>query len=304
VIRTVPFLILAALGGSVAAEELLEPPKSNPRARKLRESAAKTLEPHAAAIEAAKAKKTVAPDAAAAAVEAIEDAVATIEKALAIEWNAQANRLEADAVKAWFTLREFVPAPAAPADEDARKKQEAAARKLRRKHLRDARKFVLDYAQARKFEKQFRRCTRCDGRKDLRSPFGDKKACEACARSGLLIDDKGILRAAWLFQSPLYRADSRNLVRVHRKLTTAQQRPASLGPFVRTASVDGKIENNDVWVRVHTKEKVYAEPGAKRFDEVEKSYLAYRVGEVWFLYTPRYDGVLIEIKDEPKEDKG
>jgi hypothetical protein len=296
-------IVLSLALGAAFAGELLEPEKSSPRARRMREDAYEKLEPLAETMAAVKAKGDVAPEAAQAALGSIEEVVKILDRALAMEWNAEANRTLADAARAWYYLRERLPKPEEPADEAEKKKREAAAERAHRGRLRDARRFLLDVLKARKYEQQFRRCTRCDGRKELRSPFGDKQPCPACAETGRLRVEKAILEATWLCYSPLYRADARNLTTAHRKLLLAQTRPDTLAPFVRSASVKGSIEDHDLWVRIHTEEKVYKEPGARKTETVENSYALFRVGDVWYLHSKRFDGALVEVPEEPKPEE-
>lgn len=299
-------LIVCCLAlGAAFAGELLEPEKSSPRARRMRDQAFEKLDLLAETLAAVKAKADVAPEAALAAMEPIEEAVKILERSLAVEWNADANRRLAEAARAWYYLRHRLPAPEEPADEEARKKRDAAAERAHREHLRDARRFLLDVLKARKYEKQFRRCPRCDGRKELRGPFSNNKPlpCPNCAQTGVLRNEKGILEATWLCYSPLYRADSRNLTSTDRKLLRSQTRPETLAPFVRTASIEGRIEDHDLWVRIHTKEKVYTKPGARKTETVENSYALFRVGDVWYFHTPRFDGDLVEVPEEPKPDE-
>lgn len=44
-------------------------------------------------------------------------------------------------------------------------------------------------------------------------------------------------------------------------------------------------------------EKTFNEPGSKKTFKTEKSYLLYRVGKSWYLYSRRSDKKLVEVPE-------
>ncbi len=295
-------LLLPASGTLLAGEEGLEREPKNPRARELREEGKRLWAAVQPLAEKAKTKQPLEQEEIAAALRSLEDAALSYEKSLEMEWNSEANRQLGDALRGYFRLRALRVA-AEPADEAAKAAAAKEAERDRRERLADTRKFVMDFGSARRYENLFGRCERCDGRGDLRSPFGDKSPCTACSRGGMLPKERGILAARWLVNSPLYRANSTNFTQVDRMLRTAHTNPRPLAPFVKSVGISGDVEDHGDWVRIETKEQTIAEPGAKSVNKAKAVYTLFRVGRVWYIYTPRFDRELIDIPDLPEPAK-
>ena len=223
------------------------------------------------------------------------------------EWNTEANLALCEVIKAWFAAQPLLPKPLPPANEKARKKAELAARKLRSAHMSAARKRLMEYGSARRYQKLYHLCRRCEGRRDLRNPL-DRRIipCSACRRTGRVAHKMGIVRALWIFHSPFYRADARRQRDVNRSMRLATNDPKRLAPFVRSVAVVGKPEFHDTWIRIHAKEKTHTDPLSKKTDRVETTYTLYRIGKLWYLYHERYDKHLVEVpQDEDEaEEKG
>jgi len=245
------------------------------------------------------------PQAVADAVEKLELAALRYERSLKQEWNNTANLSLCNVITAWFLAQPHLPKPPPPADEKERKKQESAARKERTKNMGAARKRLMEYGAARRYQKLYHRCPRCEGRKDLRNPL-DKRVipCKLCRRTGLQVDRKGVVNARWMFNSPFYRADARRQLEVNRKLRLAKYDTKRLAPFVRSVRIVGKPEYHGTWIHIMAQEKVHTDPAGKRIEKTDASYVLYRIGKLWYLYHRRYDKQLVEVPEEeaaPKE---
>jgi hypothetical protein len=292
-------LCLGVLLGAAFGQDL-EPEEKDrsPRAARLRKQAQEVWEKAAPVVAALGLNKTPLPEEAVVAARTLEEAVVLFEKALRIEWNVEANATLARAVVAWYGLRPHLPQPAPPADPDAEKKAAKEREKQRRARLKEARHFILEYGRARRFEKQFRTCRRCDGRQYVYDAFNKgRRPCPVCNREGRLPIREGIIRARWHFHSPLYRANAQSTRDVRHALASAPRSPHRLAPFVRSVAID-KIEDHDLWVRVAVTEKTITEPGSQKTIETEKTYLLYRVGKSWFLYSRRFDTKLVAIPED------
>jgi len=286
--RLLPLLLLCCAPALPAEDEGgLDQPLTSFRAKQLREEGAKHWAASAAAREQLAAKQAVDPANAAAALDAVELALARLEQALELEWDAAANKVAADAARAWFALRPLAPAPP---------EREAAKRRARR--VADVRRFALEHGAARRFESLFQRCTRCDGRGVMPPAFqGKPPPCPACRQQGRLPVRKGILAARWFSHSPVYRDDASNARTVDRELRVAANDPTQLGPFVKSLAVDGEVEDHDTWARVTVREKLAREPGEK--PEERKTVLTvFRVGDRWYLWERRFDDALVAIPQE------
>jgi hypothetical protein len=267
----------------------LERPPASPHAKRLREEAEKLWTPHAPLLETLKKGQAADPEALARALADLAEAVLRFERSLQIEWNQATNATLADVVRGWFKVRAaLVALGQAPAD---------ATGEARKAQLREGRRFLVDYLKARKHESQVRRCDRCDGQKDLLSRFGDRTACPRCQRLGMLPVPQAILEAHWLPRSPLYRALGRNASSMEQKLRFAVRDPARLGPFLRTASIDGPIDDQGLFVRVKVKEQVVADPGAAKAEKVDSEYVVFNVGKIWYLYDAQADRDLFTLPE-------
>lgn len=232
----------------------------------------------------------------------IEEAVLNYERSLQIEWHGKVNDRVVELVKAWFDLRSRIPDPAPPEDPAEREKLEKERDKVRKARVRQARKVLLGARNARRPNKQLVRCHGCDGRGELRSAFGDKNKCKVCNGVTRHVDREGILEAQFLPYSPIWRADPRNEMRADRALRGAATNPAILAPFIKSSQVKGKIEDHDFWVRIRLREKQYGEPGAKKMETVEGSFVLYRVGKLWYVHGGRIDYELFELPPEPEPE--
>ncbi|MHC4959019.1 MAG: hypothetical protein ACYTGN_11660 [Planctomycetota bacterium] len=296
--RAPPLIVLCFLVGAAPAADwdLSKPPQSMTERKNRAKAQAlwEQVDPLYQRLRA-DAKETVEPEEAAAALETIGNAVSLYEKSLRREWNAEANRILCQAVQAWFKIRSFAK-DEPPADPEARKKYDRRIKSDKKARAKAARKLVMEYGSAQRHEKQIRRCPTCQGRRDLRSPFGDKRPCQTCARRGVLSDKKGIVKARWMYHSPFYRADARRLLEVNRIMRIAAFDTKRLAPFTRSVSITG-IEDHGDWVRVNTKEKIYRDPASKKNEKVDKSYVVYRVGSTFYIYHYRYDRNHLDIPD-------
>lgn len=293
------FGCLGILLGSALGQEL-EPEEKDrsPQAARLRKQAQAVWERAAPVIRALGLNQEPTPEEAVVATRTLEEAVAAFEKALRLEWHLETNQTLARAVTAWYGLRRFLPQPAPPADEEARKRAAREKEKERRARVKQVRRFLLEYGRARRFDRQFRMCRRCDGRGDVFDAFNKgKRPCPVCHREGRIPVREGIIRARWHFHSPLYRAQPRAASRVKQALGVAARSPHKLAPFVRSIAID-KVEDHDLWARAQVTEKTYLEPDSQKTIKTEKTYLLYRVGRTWFLYFPRADRKLIEIPED------
>ncbi len=302
--RRRPFLPLALLllpaSVAFAADEGLEKEPKHPRARELREEGKRLAAAVQPVAEKARTKQPLEQEAIAAAMGDLEGAALSYEKSLEMEWNSEANRQLGDVLRAYFRLKALRVATE-PADEAAKAQAAKEAERDRRERLADTRKFVMDLGSARRHENLFGRCERCDGRGVMHSPFGDKSTCATCASGGMLPKPKGILASRWLVNSPLYRANSTNFTQVDRMLRTAHLNSKPLAPFVKSIGIAGDVEDHVDWVRIEAKEQTIAEAGAKTVEKTKVVYTLFRVGKVWYLYTPRFDRELIDIPDLPEE---
>ena len=239
------------------------------------------------------------PQAVAAAVEKLELAALKYERALKQEWNPRANQRLCNVITAWFLAQPHLPKIPQPKDEKEKKKQESAVKKERTKHLGAARKRLMEYGSARRYQKLYHRCPRCEGRKDIRNPLDRRvTACKACRRTGLQVDRKGVVNARWMFNSPFFRADSRRQLEVNRKLRMAKYDTRRLAPFVKSVRITGKPEYHGTWVRITTLEKTHTDPAGKKIDKTDASYVLYRIGKLWYIYHHGYDKQLVDVPEE------
>jgi len=291
-------ILLAPVLG--AEDSILTKPASSSRAKSLRAKAHKAWAPVEPLWERMQNQEKLDPPTLQRAIQAVEDATYNMERSLRVEWNEEANTQLADMVEAWFEIRALLPVSKPPQDPEALKKWQKERKKKKRKLLTDARKFVTAYGSARRYENQYHLCRKCDGRKQLRDPFGgDARPCTLCRRSGHLADSEAILEARWYVYSPLYRKAPRNTSKVERVLRGATRTPDRVGPFITKMSIKGDIEDHDLWVRVHTKEKRFKKLADRKHPEsIEHTYTLFRVGRVWYLYSPRFDGKMLEISAE------
>lgn len=293
------FGCIGILLGSALGQEL-EPEEKDrsPQAARLRKQAQAVWEQVAPVVQALGLKHKPTPEEAVVASRTLEEAVAAFEKALRVEWHLETNQTQARAVTAWYELRHFLPQPSPAADGEAPKDAAREREHERRARVKQVRRFLLEYGRARRFDQQFRTCRRCDGRGEVYDAFNKgKRPCPVCHREGRLPIREGIIRARWHFHSPLYRAQPRSANDVKRALGVAAHAPHKLAPFVRSVAIE-RVDDHDLWARAVVTEKTYLEPESHKTIKTEKTYLLYRVGRSWFLYSPRSDKKLIEIPED------
>ncbi|MGH7161976.1 MAG: hypothetical protein ACREID_00725 [Planctomycetota bacterium] len=293
--RALALALLASL--AVAEEEAgLERPPSSLRARELREGGLKLWKEAEPLWHSARRDQPVEPAAVAEALAKIEDSVAQLERSLQAEWHAETNAAVAEAARAWHALRAKLPSPPLPDDPKERAKAEEAAARDRRQRAAEARRFVMEYGSARRYESQLERCDRCEGRKLIRSAFGDPPVpCAKCDQLGVRVVPKGLLAARWLPHSPAYRADVRNVVEMDRALRTAKFQTRLLAPFTKSVGIEGDVEDHDSWVRIRAVERIVQVPAAQKPEKAKVTYVLFRVGRVWYLWTRRYDAETVGV---------
>lgn len=293
-------IVLAATTLTFAGETArLEQPFASSRAKGYRKKAKEAWTSVLPVLELVHADKPVEDSKLRAALPRIESTALNLERSLQLEWHAKVNDKLVEVITTWFDLRSRLPEPAPPEDPAEREKLEKARAKERKAQVRQARKALLEARNARRPEKQLIRCRACDGRGELRSAFGDKTKCKACGGVTRHVDREGILEAQFLPYSPVWRADPRNEMKADRALRGADTNPSILAPYVKSSQVKGEVEDHDFWVRIRLREKQYKEPGGKDLETVEKTFVLYRVGKVWYLHGGRIDHVLFELPPEP-----
>ncbi|MCZ6785539.1 MAG: hypothetical protein O7E54_00095 [Planctomycetota bacterium] len=294
-------ILLASVLG--AEDSILTKPASSSRAKSLRTKAYKAWAPVQPLWERIQNQEKLDPPTLQKISLAVEDAIYLMERSLRVEWDQESNTELADMVEAWFRIREMLPPSKPPQDPEALKKWQRELAKKKRKLLTAARKFVTSYGSARRYESQYDLCRKCDGRKYLRDPFGgEARPCTLCRRRGRLADTEAILEARWYVYSPFYRKAPRNTSKVERVLRVATRTPDRAGPFITKLSIKGTIEDHDLWVRVRTKEKRFKKlENRKHPESIKHTYTLFRAGRVWYLYSPRFDGKMLEVPAEETE---
>lgn len=285
------FASLAA--GGDATRDLEQPPVSA-KAKELRGKAQALWVTVAPVWELVKAKKPVPQPDAETAMPLVEQVVEIFEKSLHEEWNGDANRTLADAVRTWAKLRQQLPPPTPPDDDAGKKKAEkaAAARKA------EVREFVMAYAAERRTTSLFRTCPKCEGRGENASPFGERRDCPACQKRGRLLDRDGIVKARWLRYSPLYRATPRREQELNRLLggSAPDQQRDWFAPYIRGVSIR-EVEDHDFWVRVKAQDQVQATVTTNKVEKVDATYVLLRIGRVWYLFDQQTDRDLLSPKE-------
>ena len=285
-------LLSLATGGEPSRD--LEQPPVSAKAKELRQRAQTLWAGVASVWELVKARKPVPPADAEAAMPVVEQVVEILEKSLHEEWNGDANRTLADAVRTWAKLRQQLPPPTPPDDEAQKRKAEkaAAARKA------EVREFVMAYAAERRTTSLFRTCPKCEGRGENTSPFGERRDCPACQKRGRLLDREGIVAARWLRFSPLYRATPRREQELNRLLGGSAPDGSRDGfaPYIRGVSIK-EVEDHDFWARVKAQDQSQATLTANKVDKVDATYVLLRIGKVWYLFDQQTDRDLLSPKE-------
>ena len=299
-IRAARLLVFIALAPLLLAadSDSLELPAKSSRAKTYRKRGEAAYGEAASVVKAVeKGGELPSAEVMRAAMASLETAATQFERSIETEWNGATNDRLADVVRGWYALREKTPPPPPPEDPVALKKFEKARTTARKARLREARRTLVEALSARRHDKQVVRCDRCGGRGEMSSGFGQKYPCPKCGGAKLHRSRQGIIEAHFLPFSPLWRADPRNEIAAVRLLRGAARRPEKLGPFIRSVTVRGKIEDHDYWVRIHTKEKQYTRPGQQSTETVEMTYVLYRVGKNWWIHDGRADRKLFELPE-------
>ncbi|MHC4407856.1 MAG: hypothetical protein ACYS0E_14265 [Planctomycetota bacterium] len=283
-----------AIAGDVQG---LDAPAKSPLAKRKRAAAAASWHKGRVVHEAVRKGEKPSGDVIRQALLDLENAVNLYEAAQIMEWSAVANREEAECVRNWAGLRAIAPAPEPPTDPTEKKRWESKRRGAAKERARDARRFVTKLLQARRHRKVFQRCSRCDGRGELRSAFGDKSTCKTCGGFKNTTNRKNLLKGFWMAHTPFFRADARNIARVNQVLRNGVRGEKRLGPYVHSSSIDGKIEDHGWWYRVRTKEKVIAEGEQSKPTERAETYIVMNVGRAWWVHSGRLDRDLLVIPE-------
>jgi hypothetical protein len=287
--RTALLLALVPLA-SRADESDLEQPPTSAKARQLREEGKALWDRVQAVWEKVRHKKEVSPAEAVEAVTALEKATELLEKSLREEWNGETNRALADAARAWCWLQPLLP-PAEPT------KKEADAQRQAR--VRDVRDFVMKWGRERRADSILRTCPKCEGRKEIRTPFGDKSTCGTCSKRGRLVDRDALIAARWSRHSPLHRAQSRNeqaLNRLLRSLPPDEQKDP-FAPYVSSVSIK-EVEDNGLWARVKAVDIVQPLASSPKTEKTDVTYVLFRVGKLWYVYDKHADKELIDLSEK------
>jgi hypothetical protein len=283
-----------AIAGDVQG---LNAPAKSPLAKRKRAEAAALGQKGRAVHEAVRKGDKPTADVILQAIEDLEGAINLYETAQRMEWNASANQDEAECVRGWAGLRAIAPAPEPPTDPTEKQRWEAKQRSAAKERYRDARRFVTKLLQARRHRKVFQRCSRCDGRGEIRSAFGDKSTCKTCGGAKNTTHRKNLLKAFWMAHTPFFRADARNVARVNQVLRNGVSGEKRLGPYVHSSSIDGKIEDHGWWYRVRTKEKVIEEGAQGKPTERAETYVVMNVGRAWWVHAGRLDRDLLVLPE-------
>ncbi|MHC4941131.1 MAG: hypothetical protein ACYTHK_19520 [Planctomycetota bacterium] len=293
-------LLVALMLGSfaVAGDDAgLDAPAKSPLAKRKRDEATALWHKGRAVHEEVRKGKKPAPEVIRQAIQDLENAVDLFEAAQRMEWDGKANQDEAECLRNWAGLREVAPPPEAPADPAEKTRWEAKQRSAAKERARDARRFVTKLLQARRHNKVFQRCGRCDGRGEIRSAFGDKSVCKSCGGLKQTTNRKNLLKAYWMAHSPFFRADARNRSLMNQVLRMGVRAEKRIGPYIKSSSIDGKIEDHGWWFRVRTKEKVLEDGTQKKPTERAETYIVMNVGRAWWVHSGRVDRELLVLPD-------
>jgi len=298
VVRCVALLLALACVAAGEEKDLAQPPASS-KARQLREQAQDLWNGVQPVWEKVRYKKEVSPEEATTTLPVLEQVVDLFERSLEEEWNGEANKQLVDAAKAWYGLLPLIPPPEPPVDEALRKKAEKEARAEQVARIRAVRDFVMKWGRERRADSILRTCTKCDGRKELRSPFGDKAPCPACGKRGRLVNRDAVIAAHWNRYSPLYRSVGRHeaeLNKLLRSLAPDEQRDL-FAPYIVSVSIKD-VEDNDTWARVTARDVVQPSSLSPKTEKVDTTYVLFRVGKVWYVYDPESDQPLLDLREK------
>ncbi len=292
-VRRLVVLALLPLLAHADEKELEQPPVSA-KARQLREQGKALWNGIAPVWEKLRHKNEVTPAEAAATLPVVEEAVDLLERSIREEWNGETNRALADAARAWYWLQPLLPPE--PPDDPAVKR---AAEKARLARIREVREFVMKWGRERRADSLLRTCPKCQGRKEIVSPFGDRSTCNACAKRGRLVDREAIIAARWNRHSPLYRAQARHEQGVNRLLRSLapDDQKDPFAPYISSVLIK-EVEDHGLWARVKAVDTVQPAAGSPRTEKADATYVLLRVGKVWYAYDRQADKELIDLAEK------
>lgn len=300
-VRRLAILALFPLLAHADEKDLEQPPVSG-KARELREQGQALWSSVQPVWDKVRHKQPVTPEEAAATVPVVEEAVELLERSIREEWNGETNRALADAARAWYWLQPLLPPE--PPDDPAVKR---LAEKERIARIREVRDFIMKWGRERRADSLLRTCTKCQGRKEIVSSFGDRSACNACGKRGRLVDREAVIAARWLRNSPLYRAQARHEQAVNRLLRSfaPDEQKDAFAPYVSSVLIKD-VEDNGLWARVKAVDTVQPAASSGKTEKEEVTYVLFRVGKVWYLYDKQADKDLIDLaaKLEPPAPPG
>jgi hypothetical protein len=285
-----PALLLALSLLAHGEEQDLEQPPASAKARQLREEGIALWDGVQAVWEKVRHKKDVTQEEAVATVPVVERAVELLEKSLREEWNGETNRALADAARAWYWLQPRLP-QVEPSESEAK-----AARSARTREVRD---FIMKWGRERRVDSLLRTCTKCQGRKEIVSSFGDRAPCTACSKRGRLVDRDAVIAARWSRYSPLYRAQSRYEHQVNRLLRSLAPDDSkdAFAPYIVSVSIK-EVEDNGLWVRVKAQDIVQPSANSPKTEKTDATYVLFRVGKVWYVYDKQADRDLLDLAEK------
>jgi hypothetical protein len=294
-----PAILLAFAFLANADETELEQPPTSSKARKLREEGNALWQGVQPVWEKVRHRKEVTPAEAVETVPVLEQAVELLERSLREEWNGETNRALADAARAWCWLQPLLPPPEPPADESAKRKAEKEAQALKLSRTREIREFVMKWGRERRVDSLLRTCTKCEGRKEIRTPFGDKSACSTCSKRGRLVDREAVIAARWSRFSPLYRSQARHEQAVNRLLRSLapDEQKDPFAPYISSVLIR-EVEDNGRWARVKATDTVQPSANSPKTEKADAVYVLLRVGKVWYLYDKQADKELLDLTAE------
>lgn len=306
--RMRPLSLLLALALLAHADEKdLDQPPTSPKARKLREDGKALWDLVQPVWEKVRYRKPVTPEEATATVSVLEEAIGILEKSLEEEWNGETNRWLADASRAWYWLQPALPPPEPPADEAAKRKAEKEAQAEHLARIREIRDFIMKWGRERRVDSLLRTCPKCDGRKEIRSSFGDRTPCAACSKRGRLVDREAVIEARWDRFSPLYRTQSRHEAAVNRLLRSVapDETKDVFAPYISSVSIKD-VEDNGLWARVKAVDIVQPSANSPKTEKQDVTYVLFRIGPVWYAYDQQADRELLDLSAQlapPDETK-
>ncbi|HEX5136743.1 MAG TPA: hypothetical protein VFY93_07220 [Planctomycetota bacterium] len=282
-----------------ADERELEQPPTSIKARKLREEGKALWDGVQPVWEKVRYKKPVTQDEAVATVPVLEKAIEILEKSLEEEWNGETNKWLADASRAWYGLQPALPPPEPPTDDAAKKRAEKQAETERRARTRDIRDFIMKWGRERRADSLLRTCPKCEGRKEIRTSFGDRSPCTACSKRGRLVDREAVIEARWNRLSPLYRLQARHeqeLNRLLRALAPDDTKDA-FAPYLSSVSIKD-VEDNGLWARVTAVDIVQPTANSPKTEKKDVTYVLFRIGPVWYAYDQQADRELLDLSEQ------